>query len=366
MTEIRKNSFFPPGEENLSLRPQIPMVIPREIRDLRLTDQLPKGDIAYFDTAEPDTIRLVDPITWKPVSKKGAEVRIRLERMNKRFAGIILHTPSRTPESSFDQEIKMLSALIRRTSVKEDGVTTQQNLGALFVVEDRGSDVRIGWRQQQLSRNGLVVDKRRDESIVTTDAYIISQGRRPRQHGVINLETGERSRYMVGPFIDAIEEAASAQGFTVDTRRLKGEARATKFPPGTIANLRDGGNVVYEGTDDSGKRISLVRSRKGTDTFSPSRGAFSTLAQEGKKPTVEHKPGDIVPLDIKCRDCGDGYFREEYRREAGRKRWLLIRNVVCHGAHPDGYPKYIERDKYVDFLGVLPPSLMQKDPHPKK
>lgn len=353
--------------EALTFRVQVPMVIPKEIRDLKPAGQLPAGNIAYFDFADPDTLRFVDQETWRPVTKKGVEARISIDKAVNRFAGIILHSPARTPENSLEDKISQLSALLKRTSKREEGITTQQNLGVLFIVEDKGEDQRIGWRQEQLTRNGLVVDTTRGESVRITDSSIISWGRRPKQHAAVDLTKGERSQHMINPFIQAIEDAASNQGFTADTTRLRQEARATRFPPRTIANLRDGRNVVYEGADDSGKRILVDRSRTGSDFVSPGKEVLQRATQQQrdeKKPSkIVHKPGDIVDLDLECWDCPDGYFREEYHQEAGRVRWLLKKDVVCHGSHSDGHPVLLMRNEYVGFLDLLPPDLRKKDSH---
>ncbi|MBI4091967.1 MAG: hypothetical protein HY427_02070 [Candidatus Levybacteria bacterium] len=355
--------------EALALRLQFPMVIPGEIRGLELAGQLPEGEIAYYDSNEPDTLRLVDRETFKPVIKKGVEVRLNLENFDKvprRFSAVILNVPPRTHENAFDETIRRFSALIKRTSTREEGIITEQHLGAIFIVEGKGEDQRVGWRKKQLRKMGFVLVDRREGSVIVRDNYIISFARRPMQRGPIDLTQGERSRYMVGPFIQEIEDSAQRQGFTADASSLIREVRATGNPPRTIASLRDGSGVTFVGEDSDGKRI-VVDRRGASEVVTPSIKALEEVAERAKpangtgRPEM-HKPGDKVPTEIKCGECGN-HFQEEYYAEPGRKRLLLFRDIVCHGAHSDGYPKYMQRRQYAGYLGQLPSSetLASKD-----
>ena len=129
---------------------------------------------------------------------------------------------------------------------------------------------------------------------------------------------------------------------------------------GKIAKVGDGGNVVFEGEDPDGRRIIVDRTGRG-EVVTPSRKALEEMAERAKpvngtgRPEM-HKPGDKVPTDIKCWDCPDGSFDDEYYEVAGRKRWLLRRRRICHGSHPDGYPREI-KDEYVGYLNRLPSSM---------
>lgn len=352
-----------PQLEAFALRLQFPMVIPEEIRHLEVTRQLPEGEIAYHDVNEPDTLRLVARETFRPVTKKGIEVRLNLKNLDKfprRFAAVILKVPPRTPENAFDETIRGFSALLKRTSKREEGIIIEQHLGAIFVVEGRGEDQRVGWRQEQLRRAELVVERRSGGSVIISGDRIISFARRPMQRGPTDLTQGERSRYMIGPFLDQIETLADEQGFRADTSSLREEARKTRYPPGTIANLRDGGKVVFEGEDSDGKRIVVDRTG-GSEVVTPSRKALEEMVERAKpvngtgRPEM-HKPGDKVPTDIECGECGS-HFQEEYYGEPGRERMLLFRDIVCHGAHSDGYPKYMQKRQYSGYLGRLPANM---------
>ena len=351
--------------EALVLRPQFPMVIPEEIRGFVLFGQLPEGEIAYCDINEPDSLRLVDRETFKPVTKKGVEVRLNLgnsDTAHRRFAAVILNVPPRTPENAFYETISRLAGLLKRTSKREEGIITEQHLGVIFIVEGKGTDQRVGWRQEQLRRAELVVDRRRGGSVIVNGDRIISFARRPMQRGPIDLTQGERSKHMVGPFLDQIETSADRQGFRVDTSSLREEARRTRYPPGTIANLRDGGNVVFEGEDPDGRRIVVDRTGR-SEVVTPSRKVLEEMAQRagpvnGTERPEMHRPGDKAPTEIKCADCPDGYFEEQYYSVAGRKRWVLRRLTVCHGSHPDGYPIEM-KDEYVDYLSELPQSMIR-------
>ena len=353
----------PTQPEALVLRPQIPMAIPKEIRGLELAGQLPEGDIAYFDANEPDTLRLVDRGTLKPVTKKGVEVRLNLANFAKaarKFAAVILNVPPRTPENAFDETIRDFCALLKRTSKREEGIITEQHLGVIFIVEGKGEDQRVGWRQEQLRRDELVVDRRRGGSVIVSGDRIISFARRPMQRSPIDLTRGPISGNMVRPFAEQIRVSAQRQGFTADPLRLEQEARRTRNPPRTIDNLRDGGETDYVGIDDDGREVRVKR-EGGVEFVTPSREALEEIAERTKpangtgRPEM-HKPGDIVPTEIKCGECG-GHFQEEYYEKAGRERMLLYYNIVCHGAHGDGYPKYMQQRKYAGHLDRLPKSM---------
>ena len=332
------------------------MAIPKEIRDLRLSGQLPTGNIAYLDTKEPDTLRLLDQTTWKPVKKMGVEIRLDPNRIARRFPAVIVHVPSRSPDNSFDEIISRLSKFLKRTSQREDRIVTLQNLGALFVVEDKGQDLKIGWRQTQLTRAGLVVDRTQGGSVVVNGDYIISFARRPKQRSPIDLTKGERSQYMVEPFIQEIEAAAERQGFTANTSRLRQAAKATRNPRQTIGDLRYGMDVDYETANNDGKRI-LVHRSESTETVTPNREALQELTrrqvQEKKssKPQLQHKAGDIVRLESRCGDCG-GEFQKEYYEKPGKVRTLLFSRIICPN-HPGG-PATIESNIYEGYLGFLP------------
>ncbi|OGH17931.1 MAG: hypothetical protein A2868_03870 [Candidatus Levybacteria bacterium RIFCSPHIGHO2_01_FULL_40_15b] len=355
--------IIPTQPEAFTLRPQFPMVIPKEIRGLELAGQLPGGEIAYYDANEPHTLRLVDRGTLKPVTKKGVEVRLNLLNFDKaprRLAAVILNVPPRTPDNSYEEVIERFSKILKRTSKREEGIITKQYLGVIFIVEGKGEDQRVGWRKRQFRKMGLVVANRHEGSVIVRDNYIISFARRPMQRSPVDLTQGARSRYMVGPFIQEIEDLAERQGFTADTSGLRGEARRTLNPPRTIAELRDGSSgVIFVGEDSDGERIVVDRTGR-SEFVTPSREALKEMAERARpngtgRPEM-HKPGDKVPTDIKCWDCPDGSFDDEYYEVAGRKRWLLRRRRICHGSHPDGYPREIE-DGYVGYLNRLPSSM---------
>jgi hypothetical protein len=335
--------------EALVLRPQTPMVIPREIMELRLAGQLPKGEIVYYDASEPDTLRLVDPQTFKPIIRHGVEKRISIGQAHKRLAAVILRVPCRTPGNSYEEIIRRFSELLKRTSEREEEIITQQNLGAIFIVEEKGEDQRIGWRQEQLKNAGLVADRTRGGSVIKTEDYIISFARRPAQRSPVDLTKGPKSGSMVGPLIREIENSAARQGFTADTSELKREVKSTGNPPRTIASLRDAASATFVGENLDGKQIVVDRSR-GVETVTPGREHLLEIAGRAREKT--HKPGDIVETGIKCYDCPDGYFKEQYYSVAGRKRWLLRRLTVCYGSHPDGRPIRL-KDEYIGYLGKL-------------
>jgi len=365
-----KTELPPQNVESLVLRLQFPMVIPKEIKELKLANQIPGGDIAYFDSQEPDQLRLVDQVTWKPSLKKGREIRESLSKATRRFAAIIVHVPARTPDNSYLETIIKLSELLRRTSEKIDGIMIHQNMGALFIIEDKGEDARIGWRQKELSKADLVVDKTRDNSVMVKEDCIISWGRRQKQHSAIDLTKGTNSKFLLERLIHEIGNVADRMGVEVDTSRLLQDAMASKNPVQTIANYRDQMNIDMKITDPDGKEI-FVRRLKTTQAVSSDRGLPQEVMikpEQNQKQfhpqETEHKPGDIITLEEKCGQCGNNFQREYYRRQ-GRKRWLLFRKDYCHGSHADGYP--VEgREVYIGHLDLLPESMRESESKTKR
>jgi hypothetical protein len=363
VTELTETPFSPEAPE-LFLKPQVPMAIPKEIKDLALSKQLPPGNVGYIDILEPDSIRLISQQDWRPVSPRGIDKRLSVEgNKGREFPAIILHTPSRTPDNSYDEEIARLAELLRRTSSREEGIIIQQRLGTLFVVEDRGEDERVGWRENQMRNHGLVVQKEKGErSVRVSSDYVISQGRRHKQRSAVDLTKGRISGNMFDHFTDQIEESAAEQGLIADTSNLKREAKATRFVPRTLDNLREGGNVTYVGQGESGA-TTFERTKKGTDLVTPNREQAPNFqrAKKEEPKEVSHKPGDDVVLDVSCGECGQ-HYHDVYKQEIGDKRFILRKDTVCNGPHEDGYPKYRGRNIWVQALGLLPPSLRQKSP----
>ena len=349
----------PPEAEDLALNLQIPMIIPKEIRDFRLAGQLPPGNIAYIDLREAEVIRFVDQRTWKPVTVWKNETRINLEeKKKKRFAAIILHTPPRTPDDAYDEQIKEFADNLSIKS-KENGVAIRQKLGTLFIVEDRGADERIGWREAQMTKHGLVVDKEKGErSVIVTSDYIISQGRRQKKRVPVNLKNGEHSRHMIKPFLKAIRDNAAAQGLDADTTELEKNIMASSNPPGTISDLEIGGNVAFQGTNTEGVSIYHETNRSGEEQSSSGDDFRLSLRPDVKK--TSPKPGDVaVREDLTC-SCGN-HPTVKYYSEPGRKRMILYEDTICNNAHPDGYPKIFDRHQYVQALGLLPPIMKNQN-----
>jgi len=342
--------------ESLDLRMQTPMVIPKEIKNLELSGQLPKGDIAYIDVSEPDTIRLVDQETWHPITKGGIEKRANFEHAQKRFAAIILHTPSRTPENSYTENIHQVSNLLKiHVSKDGSGATTGQDLGTLFIVEDKGKDTGIGWRQKQLTQEGLVVNPGHNKSVITTDKYVITCARRRKKRLIVDLGKGVRSRNMVPPFIDSIQRRAEQHGLTADSKALEREWHATKNVRRTLSNIRDGNNVTFEGMDDDGHPIHSITEKGVTTVYNEEGLRNLTDRQEHtrKPPKVEHKLGDrVVRNDLVCDACGN-HPQDIYIQEPGRVRWLLFKETACYEPHRDNNPRYFGKNQYIKPLGFI-------------
>jgi hypothetical protein len=336
-----------PGE-NLELKGQYPMVIPEALRNLELAHQLPSGDISYFDVAEPDNFRLVNRETWQGILKKGIERRIRKEEAFKhRFAAIILHTPARTSDAPYEKEIKELSRFIRRTSEKENGITVEQNLGMLFVVEEKGKDQNVGWRQAQLTRSGLVVEKTHGGSVVVTDLHVISFGRRQKQRPVVDLTRGRISKNIVEPFLAKVEKDADIQGLTADTSKLRESLQATNNIPRALSDLKDANRVTF--TDRGGE--TLERSENKGDVPITQRGR--EIGKDEKSRTKQHMSGDKVVSDRMCGDCGE-HLVDLYYQRRGKVRYLLFRKTVCEGTQHKDSDTQIGPEQYIRPLERIP------------
>lgn len=348
----------PPNVEGLILNP--PMVIPKEIKNFELTGQIPAGEIAYFDIANPH-LRLVDRNTWRPIMHGGREKGTDPKHLPKTFAAIILHTPPRTPENSYEEEIYRLSNLLKRSSKKDKHkVTVQQNMGVLFIVEDLAEDIRIGWRQDTFAvkgNKGLVVDKSHEGSVVITDSHIISFARRQSQHPTLDMSRYQQPGNMVPSFIDRIKRHAAKAGLTANTDELENNWHATRNVPETLSAIRDGNGVDFEGMDDDGRPIHVHTDISGVTTVLNEEGLRQLTERQNqtqKPPKVEHKPGDIVETQVPCYECG-GHYREEYYPQADKVNMLLKRDLVCHGAHSDGRPNYYgDRGVEIRILERLP------------
>jgi len=364
----------PQTVENLVLNP--PMVIPEEIKDIELTGQIPAGEIAYFDIANPN-LRLVDRKTWQPVMHGGREKGTDPKHLPKTFAAIILHTPPRTPENSYEEEIYRLSNLLKRSSKKDENkVTVQQNLGVLFIVEDLASDMRIGWRQDALAikgARGLVVNKTHEGSVIVTDSHIISFARRQKQFPTIDMSRGQRSRHMVPPFVNNIQRHAENAGLTANTDELENNWHATKNVPETLSAMRDGNGVEYEGMDDDGHPIIVHTDISGITTVTNEEGLRQLTERQQKNqeppkkpPKREHKTGDKVTReDLICDACGN-HPQDIYIRKPGNVRWLLIKETVCNEAHRDGIPRSFGKSQYIRPLDFLPKNQQKPQKTSKK
>lgn len=361
----------PQTVENLVLSP--PMVIPEEIKNIELTGQIPTGEIAYFDIANPN-LRLVDRRTWQPVMHGGREKGTDPKHLPKTFAAIILHTPPRTPENSYEKEIYRLSNLLKRSSKKDENkVTVQQNLGVLFIVEDLASDMRIGWRQDALAikgAKGLVVNKAHEGSVMVTDSHIISFARRQKQFPTIDMSRGRRSGNMVPPFVDSIQRHAANTGLTANTDELEDNWNATKNVPETLSAMRDGNGVVLEGMDDDGHPIIVHTDISGITTVLNEEGLRQLTErqkQTQKPPKVEHKAGDKVTReDLVCDACG--YHPQDiYKRKPGKTNWLLIKETICNtGKHRDGRERRFGNSQFIKTLERLPKDQQRPRKTPKK
>lgn len=343
---------------DLVLEGQQELVIPNEIKNLRLTEQLTGGNIAYIDLEDFQKVRLVDRKTWQPLKRHGHYETLPLsEIQNRKFNAIIFVTPPRTKEENLDEHVKFLAKHIGRKTERKDGNDNPHHSGTLFIVEARGSgDERIGWRQDQMTQAGLVVDKIKGEkSVILTDDYIISMGRREKARLPIDLTKGKTSGNMYTDIPDATERLVEDQGAHADTSNVRQESKATYNPPRTINNLKRGGNTRFTMTNEDGKELFYEVDRDGIIT-SNNPDAFKNIYTTPKRENIlDHKDGDkIENQNINCPECGQHPF-DNYIKKPGKTHWLLVKKTICNGPHTDGYPKIFE-DEFIKSLGRLPES----------
>lgn len=355
--------FDPPPQdvvENLVLEPQIQLIIPPEIKRQRLAEQLTGGDIAYIDFEDYETVRLVKKSTWQPArNKHGIEQKLPLSQIgNRRFNAIIFVTPPRTEEDSLEEQISFLAKHLGRKTDRREGTDAIHHSGTLFVVEPRaGNDERAGWRQDQLTRSGLVVEHiKGKKSVLKTDDFIISMGRREKGHVPIDLTKGEISGRMYTDIPDATERLVEDQGSQADTTSVRQESRRTFNPPRTIQNLKRGGNTRYTMMDEDGKELYYEVDVNG-NVSSNNPDAFKDIYFTPERETKpQHKPGDkIENKSITCSGCGQ-HPVDTYIRKPGKTHWLLIKQTVCNGSHSDGYPRTFA-DEFIRSIGKLPDSM---------
>lgn len=332
--------------------PQEPIVFPNILRSDRRWQQLPPGDIVYINAAQPD--QLPENVTMldqqgHPIQRHGHNWERPIFEPS-RVPAVVIHTGTRTPDKSYEDVIeeatKKLTRRVHRDKLR--GIV-EQNLGFVVVVEDKGDDTHVGWRQEQLTRHGLVKDKEGDEKVViVTDNNVITLGRIEKKVGAVSITKSPRAGFYAkdaNARIDRIE----ASGLQVNRSALNRDAESSTFPPRTIENLRDLNGVTIT---DPLTGCSVERDLKGLTTFhhvcenpDEHRIELPKNPEQVKQLLLKtYKEGGLrkqIELEECCGDCGR-HLKVEYYPSTWPKPTetieLLKRRKVCDSKLHRGMP----------------------------
>jgi hypothetical protein len=332
--------------------PQEPIVFPNFLRGDRRWQQLPPGDIVYINATKPD--ELPERVTMldqqgHPIKRHGHNWERPIEEPS-RVPAVVIHTGKRTPEQSYEDVIEEATKkLTRRVHRDTVGGIVEQNLGFVVIVEDKGEDTRVGWRQEQLTRHGLVKDKEGDEKVViVTDNNIITLGRIEKKVGTVNIAKSPKAGYHARSASDRIKRMKSA-GLIVDSSELTKDAEASSFPPRTIDNLKDLNGVTIT---DPLSGCSFERDLRGLTTFhhvceNPEEHKIELPKNPEQVKQVllnTYREGGLrqqIELEECCGDCGQHLKLEYYPSDwvkPGETIQLLKRRKVCDSKLHRGMP----------------------------
>lgn len=325
---------------NLELEGQYPVIIPSEVRKSKLFQQRPHGekgdpksDVVYIDARNPNTAIVIDANTWGPKLNRGKPVYLDVSGIvGRTFAAIIYHTPPRTPEKSFTEEIGNVAGLLRRTSEKENKIITGQHVGVLFIVEDKGKDTIKQWREQFLRNIGIVVPQEKEHPAILeteTSEFIISQGRLAMQHGPVNLYESRAGSFVSGT-IGALEKEFSSQGIDVDSSQIKAQSKASSVPPETLSRVKGVEGRIFRDrtTGDITEVIKGAIFHSESNTGREERESQKIISKQKSRERLPsyplRKPFMIEAEGQVCGDCAEHLWGKLKKGKSGKtvlERW---------------------------------------------
>lgn len=348
--------------ESEELSPQIPIVIPGEIRSSQLMNQRPDGSVLYVDYRNPDIATVINPKTWrpemtqkKPSNRKEPKQLVLSKISGRRIAAIIYHTPPRTPDNAFEEDLANAGTILRQShemlTDEKRNPYPHHHLGALFIVEDKadGGDMIKDWRKKSINNIGLTMSidefTNNDEGvvevakkplpIVETGNFFITQARVPKKHLDVDLNRSRAGNY-IKSMIEQTEAAQDRLGVAADSSRLKQEIRNSSVPPATIGRVIDSGNITLSNRSTGSitevtKSGDIFKSRAGTDDYA------EPGQEELRKPKKENPFVEL--LKDPCSECGGHFHVAESDRWKFKGHIYKKETVICNGSHGDGYPK---------------------------
>lgn len=333
--------------------PQEPIVFPNILRTDRRWQQLPPGEIVYIDANKPDTL----PTTITMLNQQGHPVKEHGHNRERPFSepqrvpAVVIHTGPRTPEQAYDLVIEEATEKLTRRTLRDNlKRIKEQHLGFVVIVEDKGKDTTIGWRQAQLTKHGLVKDKDGDEKVVIeTENSIVTLGRIEKLKGPVDLSKSQRAANA-----NARITYMRGRGIGVDATRLNRDAEASHFPPRTIENLDDLNGIRIT---DPLTGCSIERDSKGITTprhvcENPQEHEIQIpkSPEQIKRFLIEtYEKGGLrkgIELEECCGDCGkhlkNEYYPYDWYKDEGKPAIkLLKRRKVCDSRLHRGMPGVI-------------------------
>lgn len=328
--------FSPPEE---GVRQRFAPTIPKFVRESELLEQRPEdGKVLFIDSRDPETgIILKNNLG---VGKNPEYVDISKIK-GRNIAAIIYHTAPRTPENSYDEEVANAATLLgRRVNRDKNGKIIQQQLGALFIVEDLGQDKYKNWREMFIQNIGLVKPSGYGPSVRILDGegFIVSQGRVKMERDPIDLEKSRAAGYIEDQKNKNVTQL-NGYGQHVDTSELKQEIRRSWNPPRTIAGVVDFSRGIT--ITDQLTQERQVRDKRGFVFEHKSASAEDYTHQEPEKPSREIfklVKRETLP-DVMCSDCGANLVQEDYignyadKESVEQGLYKLSTDYVCENEH---------------------------------
>lgn len=331
----------------LELRAQRVPFIPRALTESEIAKQLPDGDVAYIFADDPNVAIAVDQKTWKPIMEGGKKRTRKMRTYNvamiagRRFAAVIVSTPPlRRDDEHFEDTLKRAGQIVGRDIDKtESGIITNQNLGAVFILEGKPTEEQIKQGEQQNNkydrfknwRTELLRDATKEikiswgnEKIKTVmtnvnvrndlDNVIITEGRLGKERSPIDLLHTGKTQYWLAHQLERIPLVYGRLGYSVDIRRLIKDLSASKNPPLAIVNAKDANDTTF--VDNECGRCTWFRDRKGVisridacdDTSHAQKEAPPTMPKEELKIRTEVMDGE--KNEMKCTKC-DSHLRQD-------------------------------------------------------
>lgn len=367
MTELKEGSSVITQQGELTLRNRVRIDFPRVVTQTPLWKQIPtRGNIGYIDIQEPKIIHILNKQGQEVIKKRmpvTANVQTKPRENRRKYSALVVRTPARTPEKSYDTEIRDAAERLKGGLI-ENRPGAAQKLGVMIVVEDLGNDRRIRWREDKFSLAGLVRHKETDDKnsqkaekpgegfLIPTGEYLITVARIHKEHPYLDATS-----YVKADIEHTTDELKNSGMQEIDASGIISEMRSTKMLPATIAKARDMGGIT-------------VRTAEGTTVTRDSRG--ETISQVGETPLENqlgilpkkkrlrpgesgHRDCEIEKTEIPCWDCSPEKKVNLiiiYRATPGESRWQIRGTQYC--PEPTHSGDRVSKEWYDGYGSLLP------------